>query len=218
MPPSQSPYKTQIAGSGIVEANTENISVATLLSGVVVELPLVVNQDVKKGDMLFRLDDRDLQAQKKVAEAALSSSRAKFAKLKAAPRTEEIPPADAAVKTAEALAADARSQWMRAEEMKDTKAISIEEVLHRKYTAEQMEAAATQAKANLALLKAGTWAPDLQIAEADVTSAQANLDAININIERLIVRAPIRRPRAAEKISASVSTPRLATSAGPPRR
>src|SRR5258707_14634986 len=45
--PAQSPYASQIAGSGLVESNTENISVATLVSGVVVEVPVVVNQDVK---------------------------------------------------------------------------------------------------------------------------------------------------------------------------
>ena len=43
VPPSQSPYKAQVAGSGIVEANTENISVGTLVSGVIVEVPVIVN-------------------------------------------------------------------------------------------------------------------------------------------------------------------------------
>lgn len=191
VPPAQSPYPSQIAGSGIVEANTENISVGTLVSGVIVDLPVVVNQDLKKGDVLFRLDDRDLQAQKKMAEATLFSAQRKLEKLEAAPRTEEIPPAEAAVNTAKALLADAQSQWERAEEMKDTKAISLEEIIHRKYVMEQARASLSQAEANLALIKAGTWKPDLEIAEADVKSAQANLDSIDINIERLVVRSPV---------------------------
>ena len=189
--PSQSPYKSQIAGSGLVEANTENISVGTLVSGVVAEVAVQVNQDVKKGDVLFRLDDRDLQAQKKVLQAALISAQRKLDKLKAAPRPEEIPPAEAAVAAAEAMLGDARSQWQRAEDMKDTKAISLEELSHRKYLMMQSEAALKQAQANLALLKAGTWAPDIEVAKAEVDNANANLQAIDINIERLVIRAPV---------------------------
>ena len=191
VPPSQSPYKSQIAGSGLVEANTENISVGTLVSGVIAEVPVHVNQDVKKGDVLFRLDDRDLQGQKKVARAAWMSAQRKLDKLKAAPRTEEIPPAEAAMAAAEAMLGDAKSQWQRAEDMKDSKAISIEELSHRKYLMMQAEAAFKQSQANLALLKAGAWAPDLEVAKAEIDSAAANLQAIDINIERLVIRAPI---------------------------
>ena len=189
--PSRSDFQTKIAGSGLVEANTENISVGTLVSGVIVEVPVVVGQDVKKGDVLFRLDDRDLQAQKKVNEAALRSAQKKLDKLKASPRPEEVPPAEAVVATAVASLADAKSQWQRAEELKDSKAISLEELVHRKYTMMQAESALAQAKANLALLKAGTWGPDLEISQADVASALANLDAVETNIERLVIRAPV---------------------------
>jgi HlyD family secretion protein len=189
--PSQSPYVAQIAGSGLVEANSENISVATLVSGVIVDLPVTVDQNVAKGDVLFRLDDRDLQAQKKISQAALESAQRKYDKLKAAPRREELPPAEAAVATAEAFMADAKSQYQRAQELRGSKAISAEEITHRQYSMMQAEAALAQAKANLALLKAGTWAPDLEIAKAEVDSAKANLAAIDINLERLVVRAPI---------------------------
>ena len=189
--PSQSPYKSQIAGSGLVEANTENISVGTLVSGVISEVAVQVNQNVKKGDVLFRLDDRDLQAQTKVAQAALMSAQRKLDKLKAAPRSEEIPPAEAAVAAADAMLGDARSQWQRAEDMKDSKAISLEELSHRKYLMLQAEAAWKQSQANLALLKAGTWGPDLEVAKAEVDSAAANLQAIEINLERLVIRAPV---------------------------
>ncbi len=191
VPPSQSPYKAQIAGSGLVEANSENISVGTLVSGVIADVAVRVNQDVQKGDVLFRLDDRDLQAQKKVAQAALMSAQRKLDKLKAAPRTEEIPPAEAAMAAADAMFGDAKSQWQRAEDMKDSKAISLEELSHRKYLMMQAEAAYKQSAATLALLKAGTWAPDLEVSKADLDSAAANLQAIDINIERLVIRAPI---------------------------
>src|SRR5437660_1203118 len=81
------------------------------------------------------------------------------------------------VAAAEALSADAKSQWQRAETITERNAISQEELMHRKYTFLQADAAAAQAKANLATLKAGTWAPDLEIAKADVENAKASLEA-----------------------------------------
>jgi multidrug efflux pump subunit AcrA (membrane-fusion protein) len=43
----------------------------------------------------------------------------------------------------------------------------------------------------LALLKAGAWKPDVDIARAEVASAEAQIKATETNIERLTVRAPM---------------------------
>lgn len=189
--PAQSPYVNQIAGNGLVEANTENIAIGTLVSGVVVEVPVMEGDHVKKGDVLFRLDDRDLQAQKKIAGATLASEQKKLEKLKLSPRPEDIPPLEARVKELKANAADMTSQYERAKGLQDTRALAIEEINRRQYAMEEAKAQVAAAEANLAEMKAGTWKPDLAIAEADVESAKENLESIKTNIERLIVRAPI---------------------------
>lgn len=48
-----------------------------------------------------------------------------------------------------------------------------------------------QAKAELALLEAGAWAPDIAIAEADVRAAAAAVEQVKVELERRIVRSPI---------------------------
>jgi multidrug efflux pump subunit AcrA (membrane-fusion protein) len=189
--PAQSPFGDQIAGSGLVEANTENIAIGTLVSGVVVEVPGFEGHHVKKGDVLFRLDDRDLQAQRKVMEAELQSAQRKLEKLKLAPRPEDIPPLQAKVDEMKAAAADMESQYQRAVELKDTRAIAQEELTRRQHAMEIAKAQLAQAATTLAEMKAGTWKPDLQIADADVENAKANLEAVETNIERLVVRSPI---------------------------
>ena len=191
VPPSQSPYASQIAGSGLVEANSENISVGTLMSGIIAAVHVKVNDDVKKGDVLFKLDDRDLQAQKKVAQVALEYAKMKMNKLKSAPRPEELPPLEALVAVAQAQLDNAADQFKRAEDVKGTNAISMDEITQRKYAMKQAEAVLAQAKANLALSKAGTWGADIDVARIDIANAQANLELIDTNIERLVVRAPI---------------------------
>src|SRR5262249_10476061 len=89
-PPSQIP---PTAGSGLIEARRENIPIGSPVPGVVWEVFVKIGDQVKLGDPLFRLDDRELQAQLKVREAALAAARAQLHRAQSAPRAEDIPPA-----------------------------------------------------------------------------------------------------------------------------
>src|SRR5687768_3980102 len=60
------PYDYTVAGDGLVEAETENIAVGSSIAGVVVEVYGSVGRTVKKGDPLFRLDERSYAAELKV--------------------------------------------------------------------------------------------------------------------------------------------------------
>src|SRR5262245_20226738 len=61
--PAQSPYESYVAGAGIVEASTRNIEIGTPVSGLVMEVFVEAGDSVKKGQALFKLDDRDLAAE-----------------------------------------------------------------------------------------------------------------------------------------------------------
>src|SRR5690242_6922383 len=90
--PALTPFGRTVAGAGIVEAQTENISVGSPLPGVVTQVHVKVGPRVEAGTPLFRLDDRALNAELKVREAALAAAEAQLARLDAQPRPEELPP------------------------------------------------------------------------------------------------------------------------------
>ncbi len=70
MPAQRVPFASYVAGSGITEsAGGGNVSVATSVSGVVREVDVRVGDQVKLGDPLFRIDDRDLRSRLVVAQA-----------------------------------------------------------------------------------------------------------------------------------------------------
>ena len=75
--PSRPPFKSYIAGAGIVESSTENIALSIPVPGVVTEIPVQCGQQVKAGDVLFKLDTRDLEAELKVRRAALDLANVK---------------------------------------------------------------------------------------------------------------------------------------------
>src|SRR5512136_119638 len=173
--PPRSPFANKISGSGIVEASTRNISVGSHVPGIVAKVFVSVGKRVKAGDPLFALDERKQQADLVVKEATLTEARARLAKLKQAPRAEDLPPARARVKEAEANLEDALHQLQIGEKLKDVRAIAIDDVIKRQYAVDAAEARLNQAKADLTLLEAGSWKPDIEVATASVASAEADV-------------------------------------------
>jgi len=53
-----SPYRKFVAGSGIIEASTENIAIGTPLAGIILRIYVKVGDTVKTGAPLFTIDDR----------------------------------------------------------------------------------------------------------------------------------------------------------------
>lgn len=190
-PAAQSTYEDFVAGAGIVEASTENIAVGTPVPGVVTDVYVAVGAKIKKGDPLFKLDDRTQQAELVARQAALAAAQAGLARLKAMPRKEDVPLSEARVKQAEVQLADAKNSLGMREAVSDKRAISEETIRNSRFAMEQAEAKVAEAKADLALLKAGAWAPEIAVAEADVKSAEAQVQAVETELERLTVRAPV---------------------------
>jgi HlyD family secretion protein len=189
VPPAQAPFASYVAGSGIIEASTQNIAVGTHVSGVVNEMFVKVGDSVKAGAPLFKLDDRALQAELAQRRASLRMNQEQLSKLLRQPRPEEIPEYEANVKAAEASLGDARYQLSVAENLQDKRAMSAEEISKRRWAVLTNEAKLAQARAQLALIKAGAWKPDIDIAKAQVAAAEDQLKQTETDIERLTVRA-----------------------------
>jgi len=77
-----SPFANSVAGTGIVEASTENIAIGTPVSGIVTAIAVKWGDRVKSGDLLFKIEDRDLQGQLLVANAKVKEAEAGLAKVK----------------------------------------------------------------------------------------------------------------------------------------
>ncbi len=60
--PPDKPYEQTVAATGILEALSENVSIGVPVPGLVTEVAVKVNDFVKEGQPLFKLDDRELRA------------------------------------------------------------------------------------------------------------------------------------------------------------
>lgn len=121
--PPQAPYRFFVAGTGLVETNTENISVGTHIPGVVTSIYVQIGSQVTAGQPLFTIDDRTQRAVVDVRKAALQYAKAQLA--------------------------DAQYQLALGERLTSKQVLSIEERNTRQYAAQKAEAQVAQAKADL---------------------------------------------------------------------
>jgi RND family efflux transporter MFP subunit len=128
--PARAPYTSHVAGAGIVEPSSEDYDLGTPVAGVVTRLDHWIGESVKKGDVLFEIDSRDLAAELKVRQAALTSAQAN-------------------VLSADASAKDADRQWDNARNMTDARALSKEESDRRRFAALAADAKLQQARADV---------------------------------------------------------------------
>ena len=185
------PYKSYIYGAGVVEPSSENILISAPVNRIVDQVPVVVGQRVKKGEVLVYLEDRDLQADLSSRQVTYQNVLARLQKLEALPRPEDVAYAEAAFSVARAELTNAKDQYEMVLALKDPRAISQQEVNRRHANFAQAEAKVQQAKAALDKIKAGTWKPDLDIARLEVVEAKANILRVMADIERTIIRSPI---------------------------
>lgn len=76
--PATSPFPATVAGSGIIEASSENIAIAAPAGGVITNVFVKAGEVVTAGTPLFTLDDRELRAELLVNESELAVAEAEL--------------------------------------------------------------------------------------------------------------------------------------------
>jgi multidrug resistance efflux pump len=187
--PARSPYAATLAAAGIVEAQTENISVGSATPGVVVQVLVKVGDEVKAGQPLFRLDDRQLQGELAVKRAMVSQSKSELIRLEAEPRKEKIPVIVAQVNEARAAVVRETDALRRTEDTFARKVTTEQELIARREALAGAQAALDKSQADLDLLKAGSWQYDRDVAREAISKAEADVAKAEIELDRLVVRA-----------------------------
>lgn len=189
--PPRAPYEAFVAGSGIIESSTQNIAVGSPVGAIVESVGVTVGDSVEAGTTLFTLDTRELNAELTVRKSDLLVAQQQLAKLKAGTRPEQIPPAQARVRELESALAEAEDQLRRADAVSDSRVLTEDEHARRRFAVQSARARLEGARADLALLQAGTWNVDITVAEADVNRANAALAATLVELDRRVIKAPI---------------------------
>mgnify|MGYP002623853765 CR=1 FL=1 len=191
-PPTQpptSPFAATVAAAGIVEAQSEDIEIGAPVSGIVAEVYVEVGGQVRPGDPLFRLDDRQLQSLAESRRAELACAQAEYEHLIAGARNEEISVAESNLARATAQWGRHRDQMTRIEKLYKEHAVTEQSFVEAGKETEIAAAEVTAASAKLDLLRNGASETEKKVAAADVRRAEARLNETLADLERLTVRA-----------------------------
>ena len=194
------------------QVRAQVIQITPRVSGPLIKLPVVDNQFVRAGDLLFQIDPRTFEADMEQARAELDNTRdeiqalekqveAAQAEVEAAEAT--IKQAQAAIKGYAGRVEESLKEYKRQQTLDKQGATSkkmVEEAkgdwisyVNQKANAEaqllQMQASLSEAKANLAKAEADLGAPGEQ--NAQVRLAKAKVREAELNLEFTQKKAPV---------------------------
>lgn len=189
--PTKSPFSNRVAGSGLVEPATEIMNIGTSISGTVQSISVKEGQLLKKGDILFTIDQRDTVAQLGAAKAKLEVATRKVEQLKSMPRVEDVDRAKAIVAQRQSAVDDATLRLQRLNAVEDQSAISANEKPTRMFELNLTTSRLAEAQSELAKLIKGTYPEDLAVAVAEAKVADADVGMLQTDLAQSEVKAPI---------------------------
>lgn len=168
----------------------DRVGVAAEVSEPILRIAVAEGDTVHAGDLILQLDPRRTDAQIAQADADRRRADAALTELRRGTRIETIDAARATLSGAESTQANARRERDRLAEVRRRGLIAQADLDNAETALRTATAQANNARANLTQLLNGTRIEDIEQAEATLSSAQANLDHLQLTRARLDVRAP----------------------------
>lgn len=167
------------------------VSVSSRVSARIDELLVDEGDQVQAGQVIAKLDSKELEAQVAQAKANLATAQAKLAGIKTGNRPQQIAEAAASADSAEANFANAKKVYERTKALYDQGALSAQQMdsAQTALAVAQAQYAAANQSANL--VAEGSRPEDIQAAEAQVEQAAAVLKNAQLQLDNATIIAPI---------------------------
>lgn len=171
---------------------SERAYVRSPIAGEIAEILVDEASHVAKGDVIARLDDRHLIAERAKAAADIARIEAELTRLQHGNRKEEIARQRAILDAKSSDVEFARAEANRRTQMYAEGVSSQQAVTAAQHDLQINEAARSEAAAALKLLLAGSRPEEIAVAEAQLERARAELVYIEQQLtDMVVIRAPI---------------------------
>jgi HlyD family secretion protein len=167
------------------------VEVGAKITGRVIALEVKEGDVVRAGQVIARLDDEEIRAQVRQAEATLAAARARLAELEAGSRPQEIDRARAEMLRAEADLKNAELNLHRLERLVEAGVLDRQRVDDARARYEMAAAAWRAAQENYELARIGPRPEQIELARAQVQQAESALAYARAQLENTVIRAPV---------------------------
>lgn len=169
----------------------EEITIASKLPGKVELVKADIGSEVQKGDLLFRLDAKSINAQLNQSKAAVDSAQANLVMAVDSSIAQQVTQLEAAVQQAQLQYDDARRSYERVEKLYAAEAVSKQQLENAETYLKNSEVQLNSGKENLKILKEKAAPQTAAIASAQLSQARAAYAAASIQVNDSTVTAPI---------------------------
>jgi multidrug resistance efflux pump len=189
------------------------VEVRSVLDGIIAEIRVDEGTRVHKGDLLARIDDRDLKAQLLQARSDIDRLTANLDKMKHGTRKEEIARAEVEVASRAHDLSFTQIEANRRETLFSQGVGSAEQRDNARRDLALKKIALEEAQAQIRLLRAGFRPEEVAVAEAELKRAQTDAEYIEKKLSLLAITSPIDgvvmtpkfRDRLYEKVTAGAA-------------
>lgn len=182
-------------------ASNEQADIMSKISAKVTDISVDVGSSVKEGDVVIKLDTKDLQAQVDQAQAAVNTAKASLVNAQNTTRPEQIEEAGASLESAGQTYDTAKKNYDRIKALVDSGA----ETQAQLDTANQQLAVANgqykNAQAALEMLKNGPTKSSIDVFSAQVDQANAALKTAQVALSNATITSPISGSVSAKNIN-----------------
>ncbi|MBN9662430.1 MAG: efflux RND transporter periplasmic adaptor subunit [Acidobacteria bacterium] len=168
----------------------EQANLAARLTAPIRELRVHKGDTVAAGQVLARLDDRDLKAQRDEAAAAVADAQATLEKTTASTLPADIERGRGQVATAQAALNQAQKFYERRKMLYDQGAIPQRDLVMAETDLAQAKTAYEVAQRSLALLEGQSKQRDITIAQSRLEQAKSHLNLLGTQLQFAEIRSP----------------------------
>ena len=167
------------------------IELASKVVGRVAWVGVEMGDKIKKGDVLVRLEDDEYRARVAQQQGQLDSARARLAELKAGSRPEETAAAAATLAKSLAELQGAKSNLTRLAQLKESKAVSGQQVDDAEALVAAREAQVEADRQQLELAKAGPRHEQIDAQAGTVRQLEGGLALAMVDLNNTVIRSPL---------------------------
>jgi HlyD family secretion protein len=173
------------------EADATRVDIAARVDGRVGQRPVERGENVKAGQLLFEIDNPELIAKWRQAQAGVDVAKAQLANILAGTRDEVIAQRKAEFESAQANFELAQRTYDRIKELAGSGNAPLQRLDEVTNSLEVAKRAQDSAKLAYDEAINGATKEERGIAETNVLKAQASVDTIKADVDELVVKAPI---------------------------
>lgn len=182
--------ESQYIMAGKIEANDE-ANITSTFSARISQIMVDLGSKVKVGDVLIKLDSRDLKAKVDVAQAGVNTAKAALANINTSVRPEQVSQASSALDNSNQGYSVAKKNYDRSKSLLDSGALSQQQLDAAQLQLVAAQSAQKSAQEQLKMLSSGPTPANIQVYKAQLSQAEASLEVAQIALSNAIIVSPI---------------------------